>query len=374
MTMFGEWFYLRPDAVTVWKDPEVNKRLSWYKSVMLNKRQAKFLISKSIETGYRREELKDIGESELWRLHRSLEKEFLGKLEEARKGVWFKPRDDNFLELKAELAERLLGPPCKLCERRCNIDRRKRPGACFVDSNAYVHSAFLHMGEEAPLVPSGTIFYGGCPFKCVFCQNWDVSQASARNAPKVSPRELATIQSKLREEGARNINHVGGDPIPSAHVILNSLLHLDLNVPQLWNSNMYMTRELMELLKHVIDIWLPDFKYWNDGCALRLSGVKNYRHVVTRNLLEAADNGDVLIRHLVLPNHLECDTFPILEWIADNLRDRVLVNIMDQYRPEYLVAKYPQRWPEIARRPTRDEVLRAREYATELGIVWEPVS
>ena len=82
----------------------------------------------------------------------------------------------------------------------------------------------------------------------------------------------------------------------------------------------------------------------------------------------------MIIRHLVLPNHLECDTFPILEWIAKNMKDKVLVNIMEQYRPEYLVAKYPERWPDIARRPTWEEIAKAREYATELNLIWEPVS
>lgn len=243
-----------------------------------------------------------------------------------------------------------------------------------VDHKAYVHSAFLHLGEEAPLVPSGTIFYGGCPFKCVFCQNWDISQERPTEAPALGPEELARVQERLRREGARNVNHVGGDPIPSAHIIIESLKYLKVNVPQLWNSNMYMTEELLELLLDIIDIWLPDFKYWDDRCAWRLSGVRRYREVVTRNIYKAAQKGDMIIRHLVMPNHLECDTFPILEWIAENVKDKVLVNIMEQYRPEYLVLKFPQRWPDIARPVSAEEVEAARKRADELGIVWRPVS
>ncbi len=372
--MFGEWFYVRPDAIEVWKDPVVNERLAWYKAVMLNKRQAKFLIAKSLEVGYSIKELEELGEGELWKLHSSLSKEFAERWEEAKSGKWFQPVKDNYLDLKWVIAKRLLGPPCRLCERRCPINRRERPGACFVDHRAYVHSAFLHLGEEAPLVPSGTIFYGGCPFKCVFCQNWDISQANAMKGEVFDEVTLAELQESLRAKGARNVNHVGGDPIPSAHVIIGSMRHVRVNVPQLWNSNMYMTEELLDLLLDIIDIWLPDFKYWNNECALRLSGIKNYREVVTRNLLRAAEKGDMIIRHLVLPNHLECDTFPILEWIADNLKDKVLVNIMEQYRPEYLVKRYPHKWPDVARPVSWEEVKRAREYASELGIVWEPVS
>ncbi|NPA85500.1 MAG: radical SAM protein [Crenarchaeota archaeon] len=366
------WVFVRPDAVRVWRDPEVNRRLSWYKAVMLDEAQAKFLIAKSVPSGVGRPG--DLSERELWDLHKSLREDFEKRWEEAKRGRRFKPVENSFLDVKIELAKRLLGPPCRLCERRCPVDRRQRWGACLVDAKAYVHSAFLHLGEEAPLVPSGTIFYGGCPFKCVFCQNWDISQVRPRDAPAFDPPSLARLQARLRAEGARNVNHVGGDPIPSAHVIIESFKYLDVNVPQLWNSNMYMTEELLELLLDLIDIWLPDLKYWSDQCAWRLSAVRNYRSVVTRNILRAAQKGDMIIRHLVMPNHLECDTFPILEWIAENLKDRVLVNIMEQYRPEHLVLKHPERWPDIARPVSWEEVKKAREYATKLGIVWEPVS
>jgi putative pyruvate formate lyase activating enzyme len=138
-----------------------------------------------------------------------------------------------------------------------------------------------------------------------------------------------------------------------------------------------MSREAMELLMDVIDIWLPDFKYGNDVCALRLSGAPKYVEVVTRNLSMAASSGDMIIRHLVLPGHVDCCTKPVLRWISENMpRDRVLVNVMDQYRPEHLVARRPDgpRWREISRRPSAEEIREAREYAGELGLVYEPVS
>ena len=248
-------------------------------------------------------------------------------------------------------------------------------GACRLSWDIYVHSAFLHLGEEAPLVPSGTIFYGGCNFTCVYCQNFDVSQTQPRQGVRVTPRRLAAIQDALAGRGARNINHVGGDPTPSLHVIVESLLYVQSDVPQLWNSNFYMSSEAMELLVDLIDIWLPDFKYGNDRCATRLSAVPRYWEVVTRNLRVAAEHGDMIIRHLVLPGHLECCTRPVLEWIARNLpRDRILVNVMDQYRPMHLVARYPRRWPDIARRPRLEEVEEARRLASSLGLLWEPVS
>ncbi|GAB6148486.1 radical SAM protein [Stetteria hydrogenophila] len=366
---------MRPDAVTIWSDPEVRRRLSWYLSVMNEKRPPKYIIAKHVDApGFDSpEELEEADERSLWRSHDTGAAEFRRLWSEVREGSASLKRAErprvSLLHVKAELARRLASP-CRLCERRCMIERLKgKIGACRVDGKAYVHSAFLHLGEEAPLVPSGTIFYGGCNFTCVYCQNYDVSQTSPRSGIPVDARMLAKIQEELARRGARNINHVGGDPTPSMHVIIESLLYLEENIPQLWNSNMYLTTEAMKILVDVIDIWLPDFKYGNNRCALRLSAVPRYFETVTRNLRIAAENGDMIIRHLVLPSHLECCTIPVLEWIARNLpKDKVIVNVMDQYRPEHLVARYPQRWREIARRPTWEELKAAHDKARKLGL------
>jgi len=219
------------------------------------------------------------------------------------------------------------------------------------------------------------VFFAGNGILIHNCQNYDISQTNIYNGIEVTAKELAVMQKELRSNGARNINHVGGDPTPNLHTIIESLKYLDVNVPQLWNSNMYLTVESMKLLVDIIDIWLPDFKYGNNKCAIRLSSAPKYFEIVTRNLKMAIEHGDMIIRHLVLPNHLECCTKPILKWIAENLpTDKVLVNIMAQYRPEYLVAKHPSRWADIARRPTHKEMLEAYTLAKNLGIVFEPVS
>lgn len=377
----AEWVAVRPDAVRVWRDPEVRRRLSWYMRVMLREAPPKFVMARSYPAGLDHgEDPWSLEAGELWRIHEKASSEFRRMWMRVREGS-IEYRDleaepgESLLAVKAVLAHRLASP-CILCERRCMVDRRSgRIGACRLDYNVYVHSAFLHLGEEAPLVPSGTIFYGGCNFSCVFCQNHDISQDNPRGGLKVDPVRLASIQDALARKGARNINHVGGDPTPSLHIIMESLLHVESHIPQLWNSNFYMSREAMELLVDVIDIWLPDFKYGNDKCAFRLSGVRNYVEVVRRNLKTAAMYGDMIIRHLVMPNHLECCTKPVLRMIREDLPvDKVLVNIMDQYTPMHRVARRPHLWPDIARRPTREEVREAREYATSLGVLWEPVS
>ena len=181
------------------------------------------------------------------------------------------------------------------------------------------------------------------------------------------------IVRSLRSEGAANVNLVGGEPTPNLHVILEALNLTSVNVPILWNSNMYLTSEAMRILADVVDIWLPDFKWGNNRCALKYSRVMRYFEVTCRNHAVAYENGDMIIRHLVMPGHVECCTKPVLDWVADNCPG-ALVNVMGQYRPEYLVARRPHEYPEIARRPTVDEMREAAGHASELGIVWKPVS
>jgi len=374
------WKLMRPDAVHVWLDEDVRKRLSWYYGVMINELPAKYIIAKYVEAEDNPYKLdyKDLIDVKR-RARRLFEKLFkdarAGKLtlELFVKEFRGKPKY-SLLDIDIALAK-MLANPCRLCERHCMVDRSKRIGACRLDSRVYVHSWFHHLGEEAPLVPSGTIFYGGCNFSCVYCQNYDISQTMPRQGEVVDAKKLAWIQRMLRLHGARNINHVGGEPTPSLPTIVESLLHLDVNVPQIWNSNMYMTTEVMDILVDIIDLWLPDFKYGNNKCAMKLSAVPRYFDVVTRNLKIAVESGSMIIRHLVLPSHVECCSLRVLKWIAENLPlDRVLVNIMDQYRPEHLVAKYPRRWPELVRPVYREEVERVYAYASRLGIVYEPVS
>ncbi len=380
-------FLLRPDAVSVWRDPEVRRRLRWYRSVMINETPAKFMIVKSIRA---EEGLEEMDEEELWRIHDELheiaEERFRELYRQGLDDERLKQASPSYLDVKIELVKRILRK-CRFCEWRCNVDRTAgRRGVCRLGEKAYVASFFHHYGEEAPLIGtekqggSGTIFFVSCNFHCAFCQNWDISHPRGRLSDagvEVDERRLALIAKRLRVEGAGNINYVGGEPTPNLHIIIGSLKHLDVNTPLLWNSNMYLTEESMKLLLDLIDIWLPDFKYWSDECAKRLSWVgskASYRAVVTRNLSLAARHGDMIIRHLVLPNHLECDTKPILKWIAENLKEKVLVNIMDQYRPDHLVIERPEKYRDIGRRLRVEEIDEAYSYAEKLGIVYKPVS
>ncbi len=367
---------VRPDSIRVWRDEGLRERLSWYYRVMKNSAPAKFIIVKRIPADIDPSD-KELGLDELLRVHSKLKDEFNSVWRDVRESSkpWkeipsVKPKH-TFLDVKVAIAYRLASP-CQLCERRCGAKRDSgEVGACRVRGlKACVDTYFHHVGEEAPLVPSGTIFYAGCNFRCVFCQNWNISQPATPVGEEgcIDAKELATIQEWLRVSGARNVNHVGGDPTPHLPTIIDSLRFLEVNVPQLWNSNMYLSELSMEVLEDLIDIWLPDVKYGNDECAVKYSGAPNYVEVIKRNVARAAKHGDMIVRHLVLPNHVRCCTEPIIKWLAKAAPNAVL-NVMDQYHPDYLVESHPEKWGELARHVSRDEMSKAFRIARDAGYV-----
>jgi len=292
---------------------------------------------------------------------------------ETNKSLWEKHRsaiknqklcdiiaEKSLLDLKIELAARIFRECC-LCERRCKIDRKIESGNCGVQQPS-IASEFLHLGEENILVPSYTIFFSGCTFHCVFCQNWDISQR--KTGFFIEPERMGEMINTRKNQGAKNVNWVGGDPTPNLYYILKTLKYCRVNIPQVWNSNMYCSQETINLLRGVIDVYLTDFKYGNNKCALRLSKVDNYIEIVKRNHQIVYDDGDVIIRHLVMPNHIECCSKPVLKWIAQNISD-VAVNTMLQYRPEYKAYHYK----EISQPISQKEYIQVRKFVNDLGIL-----
>lgn len=273
----------------------------------------------------------------------------------------------SLVDLKLELAKRMLAK-CEFCERACAVDRANgRKGFCGLGKESFLSSEFIHTGEEASVVPSHTFFFIGCNFYCVYCQNWTISRRKEEGI-EVDGKDLADL-ARSRENASRNINLVGGDPTPNLHTILEMLKHLGINKPIVWNSNMYMSGKTMKLLEGVIDVYLADFKYGNDECAKKLSKAPNYWKTMTRNYSLAKEHAEILIRHLVLPNHLECCTKTIFEWVGENLDNKIRMNIMSQYHPEFEVFVFK----DMCRRVEREEMERAFELAKENGLTnFEP--
>ncbi len=326
------------------KDPKT--LLSDYFEILNKSKNAKYLDCKQVPVDFK---ITDSIKS-LWKIHDDSLNKFRIEDKNPKKSL---------LDLKMELASRIF-KNCSFCERRCNVDRNKKSGKCGV-TKPKITSEFLHTGEERVLVPSHTIFFSGCTFHCVFCQNWDISQESC--GIYIEPENLVKVISYRKMQGSRNVNWVGGDPTPNILYILEVLSICKDNIAQIWNSNMYCSTETMKLLNGIVDLYLTDFKYGNNDCAKRLSKVDSYIEVVKRNHKYSYENAEMIIRHLVMPNHVECCSKPIIEWISKNLPN-ACVNIMAQYRPEYQAKDYD----DISRHISNDEFLQVKEYADKLKL------
>lgn len=317
-----------------------------YHSILKGSRSPAYALVKSFPLSFDDSDADD----DLWKLH----DHSVGSLGTEPPSREVQEGEADLLRLKLQLMERMI-KRCELCEHRCRVDRLAgKKGKCGV-GEARIASTFLHHGEEAPLVPSFTVFFAGCNFQCVFCQNFDIS-TDPRAGREVPPESLARRIENLTDVGragfhvslvrewgekARNVNWVGGEPTPNLRYVLQVLNQCRANIPQIWNSNMYMSERCMSLLHGMVDLYLADFKYGNDECAQRLSKIPDYFPVVSRNHIQAAKHADLIVRHLMLPGHLECCTNPILRWLAENTPN-ALVNVMDQYRPTHLAGDYPE--------------------------------
>ena len=358
------WAIWRPDASAVLTDKCARRSLARYFDAMQDQKLAKFLIAKKLAADFSKED----SLAKLWQIHNRLTEEFyqLQSEVDTHKTDWEKlsAPEKSYLDLKIEIANRIL-EDCHLCTRRCGFNRLAGElGYCKCGTQITVSTMFQHMGEEPELVPSGTIFTLGCTLRCLHCQNWSISQWYEKGEI-YSPTKLAKEVENLRRSGCRNINLVGGEPTPWLQQWLETFKHVKTNVPIVWNSNSYYSEETAKLLTGFADVYLLDFKYGSDKCAERISNAPNYWEVCCRNHLYGKKYGELLIRVLVLPEHLECCTEPILNWIAKNLGTWVRVNVMFQYRPEWRAHEIP----ELGRRLTRDEMEKAVRLANKEGLI-----
>lgn len=356
------WRLLRPDAAAVLGDELTKKSLARYFAVMQNKKQAKFLIAKKTPAAFAKKDTL----TKLWLQHAQCLEEFARIESEIDRGADFfdisKP-GKSFLDLKNEIARRIL-KSCHFCSRKCGVDRTKNKACyCRCGNTIEVSSICEHMGEEPELVPSGTIFTMGCTIRCCHCQNWTISQwIEAGN--KREPQELASEVEHLRLNGCRNVNLVGGEPTPWLSQWLETFKHVSVNVPIVWNSNAYYGPETAELLAGFVDVYLLDFKYGPGDCASKISDAPDYWRVCTNNHLQASKHGELIVRILILPSHLECCTEPILTWIGENLGPETRVNLMFQYRPEWRAHSIH----ELCRRLTETERRKAVRLAKKAGL------
>jgi putative pyruvate formate lyase activating enzyme len=358
------WRRVRPDAVAVVGDGLALKSLGRYFAVAEDRLPAKFMVARRVPAVYSEEDSCE----RLWREHERLVREFSvleGEVDGGVKGLeGLMVPERSFLGLKVEIARRILRG-CRFCVRACGVDRvAGQVGFCGCGVRMVVSCFFGHLGEEPELVPSGTVFSLGCTMRCRHCQNWGVSQW-VDGGTVFDGVGLAGVVEGLRGEGCRNVNLVGGEPTPWLFQWLDAFCRVRVNVPVVWNSNGYYGCEAARLLAGFVDVYLLDFKYGPGGCAVRVSDAPGYWDACTRNLLAAVEHGELIVRVLVLPGHLECCVKPVLEWLAENLGVETRVNLMFQYRPEWRARELP----ELRRSLTQEEIERAKRLAADAGLV-----
>ncbi len=268
---------------------------------------------------------------------------------------------------------------CRVCPRHCNVDRLEGElGACHVGAQAFVASYGPHFGEETPLRgrgSSGTIFFGSCNLRCVYCQNYEISQL--REGHDVTPQELASMMLDLQARGCQNVKLV--TPSHQVPQILAGLLvaaEQGLHIPLVYNTSSYDDLDTLGLMDGIVDIYLPDFKYADATIALQYSKVESYPAIAKAAIKEMHRQvGDlmldsegvairgILLRHLVLPEGL-AGTAHIMRFLGEEISKDTYVNIMDQYRPCHRAYLHPP----LDRRITRDEFDEAVRLAKACGL------
>jgi len=248
---------------------------------------------------------------------------------------------------------------CNLCPRKCNIDRGIYTGFCGVNNDIYISKVMLHKFEE-PCISgncecadnnpgSGAIFFCGCNLRCIYCQNYNISQQKSGKA--ISITTLVNIFKQLEKAGALNINLV--TPTHYTNQIIEALKIYKPSIPVVWNSSGYESPETIRKLQGLVDVFLIDFKYYNSDISNKLSFAKDYPEFAKQTILTARklcpidkfdSNGimttGLIIRHLCLPNCTN-DSKDILDWINTNLGNNTIISIMSQYVPMHKATTEP---------------------------------
>lgn len=270
---------------------------------------------------------------------------------------------------------------CLVCPRDCGVDRlANKTAACHTGRYAQVSSYFPHFGEEDCLRGwrgSGTIFFSMCNLRCVFCQNYDISQVT--KGPEVRPERLAAMMLELQDRGCHNINFVTPEHVvPEILEALPIAVNGGLRLPLVYNTSAYDSLDSLHLLEGVVDIYMPDFKFWDPALSLRYIKARDYAEAARRSIREmhrqtgpllCDEDGlavrGVLVRHLLMPGEI-AGTESILQFLAEEISRDTYVNVMDQYRPAGRVSN--REFVEICRRISDSEYDHAMATARRVGL------
>ena len=267
---------------------------------------------------------------------------------------------------------------CNLCPRNCNVNRNNNEiGYCGASNQMVIAKAYLHMWEEPCIsgrVGSGTIFFSYCSLRCIFCQNYDISTLHKGNI--VSINRLKEICLELQEKGALNINLV--TPTHYVPLIVEALKLAKkegLTIPIIYNTSSYENISTIKLLEGIVDVYLPDLKYYNDEYGIKYSNCNNYFKYASIAIEEmykqvgkcVFDNNGiikkgVIVRHLMLPDNIK-DSKNIINYLYDKYKDNIYISIMNQYTPLRKLE-----YDNLNRKVSNDEYDDLIDYAYDLGI------
>ncbi|HBY57625.1 MAG TPA: radical SAM protein [Candidatus Atribacteria bacterium] len=285
------------------------------------------------------------------------------------------------LDKRIEKAYKLLSP-CQVCPRNCKVNRLKgEQGFCRSGEEVIVSSYNAHFGEEPPLVGnfgSGTIFFTNCNLKCVYCQNYPISQLG--NGNKVSLEDLAKIMLALQKRKCHNINLVTPTHfVPQILKSIKSAIKMSLHIPIVYNTSGYEAVKTLKLLSGIVDIYLPDARYADNEIAKKYSSAPHYFEKMKEALKEmhrqvgdlvvnkdGVARSGLIIRHLVLPEGLS-GTRKIMHFIAREISPHTYISLMAQYFPAYQASQFPPLSRRINRGEYRETLQAFKEEGLENG-------
>jgi putative pyruvate formate lyase activating enzyme len=208
---------------------------------------------------------------------------------------------------------------CKLCAHDCGVNRLAgETGLCHAGAEARFFSAQVEVSDELELIPTFAVALSGCDLRCDFCitgaDSWNANAGGGFDASEMAGRAARALNC-----GARTVMVLGGEPTIHLPAALEFISLLPDSAKLIWKTNAHGSAQARELLDGMFDVWLADFKFGNDACAQRLAKVSNYVRVVQENLLWADAHSELIVRHLLMPGHVECCWRPVAEWLAENL-------------------------------------------------------
>lgn len=263
---------------------------------------------------------------------------------------------------RARLARAALAD-CQLCAHHCGVNRLAgETGLCHAGASANFFLAQPELTDELELIPTFAIALSGCDLRCDFCitgaESWNPRAGKTLNAAEMAAKAKAALA-----DGAKTVMLLGGEPTIHLPAVLELVALLPENAKLVWKTNAHGSTQARELLDGIFDVWLADYKFGNDTCAQRLAKVSDYPQVVRENLLLANTHSELIVRHLLMPGHLDCCWQPIANWLAENLPG-VKVNLRSGFWPAWKASRHP----ELRGTVSDDETRRAWQIAGALEL------